>query len=185
MPSNAKLVFKKYKYKKLCEMLDDIFKLTIRGKVISNEDPIELKKLFMKIPITKKGIKKFFKIMKRELSVQFMFHTEKVWKRFFMYLRNYYRNQYKKSENPNISKISSSFFKNIKKIEIESYQNCEDDYIYESEQYCPDACLNKTILCKTCGKERYMYTRHVDTSLTICNTCGKCILFFYEPCCHS
>ena len=152
MSSNAKLVFKKYKYKKLCEMLDDIFKLTICGKVISNEEPNELKELFMKIPITKKSIKKFCKIMKRKLSEQFMFNTSKFWKSFFTYLRNYYRNQYKKSENPNLSKISIFFFKKIKRIEIECYQNCEDDYIYESEQYCPDSRLNKTILCKTCGR---------------------------------
>lgn len=185
MSSNAKLIFKKYKYKKLCEMLDDIFKLTICGKVISNEDSIELKKLFKKIPITKKGIKNFFNIMKRELSDFFICYTKEIWKRFFTYLRHYYRNQYKKSENPNLSKISSSFFRNIEKIEIECYQNCDEESIVAIEQYCPDIRLNKTTLCNTCGKERHVYIRHVDMSVKNCKICGKCIMFFYEKCCYS
>lgn len=184
MSSNTKIVFEKYTHKKLCEMLQDIFKLTIRGKVISSEYPIELKKLFKKIPITKKGIKKFFNIIKRELSDQYILNTKNNWKRFFIYMRCYYRNQYKKTKQTDSCKISRFFFKKIKDIENECYQNCDDGSINGNEQYCPDIRLNKTIICKTCGKKRHMYICHIDKSTTKCSKCGECILFYYEHCCY-
>ena len=185
MSKNNIRIMKLFNYNKLCEIIKDIFKITIKNKVILNNDYKNLEKLFKKIPLTKKKIKKFFNIMKQELSEEFMFHNYKVWERFFIYLRNYYRYLYNKHKTPDICKISKYFFKKLKEIENECYDNCDFESNYSKKDLCLDARLSKSTLCKHCGKKRYMYLFHVNDSKTKCIKCGKCVILYYEECCNT
>lgn len=139
---------------------------------------IKIKELFKKrFWKNKKRIKYFFNEINILLKEQYDLYTKKEWNGMINKLRFFL----KKKKIEDLSTRIFLFGK-LRVFEQTCYENSYPENLIE--QFCPDIKTSKSIICKKCRSERFMYIHHCIEGDSNCKRCDKKIVVFYEKCCY-
>lgn len=145
--------------------------------MLDSQVTIEMKKLFKKkFWKKKKRIKKFFNDINILLKEEYDFYTKKEWNGLVHKIRLFL-------EKKKIEDLSTRIllFRKLRVFEQTCYENSYPELV--SEYFCQNIKINKTIICKKCRGERFMYLNHSEEGKNTCKRCNEKIKIFYEKCC--
>lgn len=131
------------------------------------------KKKFWK---NKKRIKNFFNEIDILLNEEYDLYTKKQWNSFVHNVRLFLEKRKIKKNETYIF-----LFRKLRFFEKTCYENSYPENL--SEELCLDCKTNKSIICRKCGSERFMYLQHCIEGNSSCKRCNKKIFIFYEKCC--